>query len=954
MTGMTFPRTTPRHLLVAVAATGYLVIATVFALKLVPPATLSLLSGLSLIVASISAGVAGLVRSSRVPDPRIKSSWQLLGAAAIAWGGGQTVTVFYELMLDEDAPFPSFGDVGYLLAVPLWAAGLLYLAMPAHQVATRIRAVLDGLLIGIALLLVSWVTVLGPVAHSSTDLLINKMILLAYPVGDVALVTLVAYVVLRFRASARQPPVPLKLIAVALGAFAVADSGYAYLSLAEGYSSGSAIDAGWLGGFTLLLIAALLPNRPAEQQATPHTRPLGVLLPYFFVVVAAIISSLVNIDHTDIITRWIRTSMILLMVARQVLTLLENSQLTRTLERRVDDRTAELELSKDRFRALVEHSSDVVSLISSGGELIYQSESSMRVFGYPGSELLGRRFAELLDQPSRIKFNAAMTMAAKSASWNEPLQLRLIHGDGAWRQVETTVTNLLKDPAVQALVLNTRDVSERRELEDQLLHQAFHDSLTGLANRALFHDRVQHAMRRRTLKDSVGVLFLDLDGFKEVNDSLGHSTGDALLIEVAARLNTCVRPGDTIARLGGDEFAILVEGAKAAIEFVAVAERIRTALDAAVVINGSSLSIRASIGIASADLGTNDADQLIRNADLAMYRAKELRDGEFAIYDPSMHSTLVERLALEAELRLAVDQELLHVHYQPTYTLDTGKLVGVEALIRWNHPERGQIPPDAFISLAEQTGLIHQLGLFVLREACHQGRRWLEQAPGTPLSIAVNISGKQLQRIGFADEVRSVLVESGLPPESLVLEMTESVLMDDTDGSVRALAELKAMGIRIAIDDFGTGYSSLSYLHKFPVDILKIDRSFVERLSGAFAEESLVQSIVQLAQTLHLETIAEGIEDHGQLLALRRLGCQIAQGYHFGRPGPPDLVGQLLIDINAESKAALEAGPIGPAEAIEAVLANAVAAAVPGPREGELEEGPTVQEKQQLPAPAAS
>jgi diguanylate cyclase (GGDEF)-like protein/PAS domain S-box-containing protein len=901
---------TSRHLLVAVPATLYLVIAAIFVLKLLSPGILTMMSGLSLTVAAIGSGTACLVRSRMLPDPRTKSAWQLLGAAAIAWGGGQIVTGLYELVLDQEVPFPSAADIGYLLAVPLWAAGLLFLAVPANQIATRIRAVLDGLLIGISLLLISWVTVLGPVAHSSTDSLINKIILLAYPVGDVALVTLVAYVVLRFRATGLRPPVPLGLVAVALGGFSVADSGYAYLSLVERYESGSAIDAGWLGGFTVLLVAAVLPPRPAGAEApVSETRQLGVLLPYAFVVVAAIASTVVSINHADTITRWIRTSMILLMVVRQVLTLLENSQLTRTLERRVEDRTAELELSKDRFRALVEHSSDVVSLIHRSGEVTYQSDSSMRVFGYPVTELLGRRFSELLDQPSRIKFNAAITEAAKSAARNEPLELRMMHADGAWRQVETTVTNLLNDPAVQALVLNTRDVSERRELEDQLLHQAFHDSLTGLANRALFHDRVRHAMQRRTLNDSVGVLFLDLDGFKEVNDSLGHSSGDALLIEVAARLNTCVRPGDTIARLGGDEFAILVEGAKAAIEFVAVAERIRTSLQTAIVVSGSELFVQASIGIATAEPGTNDADQLIRNADLAMYRAKELRDGEFSLYDPSMHSTLVERLALEAELRLAVNQELLHVHYQPTYTLDAGKLVGVEALVRWNHPERGPIPPDAFIPLAEQTGLIHQLGRFVLREACHQGRRWLDASPGTPLSIGVNISGKQLQRAGFPAEVREVLAESGLPPRSLVLEMTESVLMDDTDGSALALAELKAMGIRIAIDDFGTGYSSLSYLHRFPVDILKIDRSFVERLSGVHAEESLVQSIVQLAQTLHLETIAEGIEDHGQLLALRRLGCQIAQGYHFGRPGPPDIVGQLLIDadIEADIKAGIEA-----------------------------------------------
>ncbi len=905
---MKYRGVTPRHALTGAAVTWYALTALVFALKLVDPHRLAVMSGLSLTAAALAGGIACLVRSRSVHEPRTRAAWQLLGAAAVSWGLGQVVTCYYELLLEQDVPFPSMADLGYLTAVPLFAAGLLYLAVPANQLTTRIRTVLDGLLISIAVLLVSWVSVLGPVAHSSADSLVNKIILLAYPAGDVALVTLVAYVLLRVRATGVRPAVPLSLIAVALGGFAIADSGYAYLSLVGRYASGSIIDAGWLGGFVMLFVAAMMSRERSEQSLAPEIRPLGMLLPYFFVVVATVVSSvaITSANHTDSVTKWIRTTMILLMVVRQVITLQENSGLTRTLERRVEDRTAELELSKERFRALVEHSSDVVSMIRPSGEIIYQSDSSLRVFGHTSAELMGRQFAELLDAPSRDRFTGAVADAAITPLRGEAIELQLMHGDGAWRQVETTVTNLLAEPAVQALVLNTRDVSERRELEDQLLHQAFHDSLTSLANRALFLNRVRHAMQRRADgEDTVGVLFLDLDGFKEVNDSLGHASGDALLIEVAARLSLCTRPGDTIARLGGDEFAVLVERARSESEFTETAERIRDALEAAILIDGQSLFIQASIGIATAEAGMDDADQLIRNADLAMYRAKERHNGEFALYDPSMHSSLVERLALEAELRQAVTDEKLHVHYQPTYTLDTGELVGVEALLRWDHPERGEIPPDVFIPLAEQTGLIHELGRFVLRESCDQGQRWRELAPDSQLTIGVNISGRQLQRVGFVAEVRQVIEESGFDPQHLVLEMTESVLMHDIEGTVLVLAELKKMGIRLAIDDFGTGYSSLSYLHKFPVDILKIDRSFVERLSGADPQESLVQSIVQLGQTLQLETIAEGIEDHGQLLALRRLGCQLAQGYHFGRPGPPDVVAQLLREVASDAAAAL-------------------------------------------------
>ena len=494
-------RITLRHALIGVVATWYLLTSAIFGFSLLDPHRLEVLSGLSLTAAALIAGATCLNRSRSVLEPRTRAAWQLLGCAATAWGLGQVVTCYYELVLDQATPFPSMADLGYLLTVPLFAAGLLYLAVPANQMATRTRAVLDGLLISFAVLLSSWVTVLGPIAHSSSDSWLNKIILLAYPVGDVALVTLVAYVLLRVRATGVRPAVPLGLIAVALGGFAVADSGYAYLSLVGRYASGNPIDSGWLGGFTVLFVAAVVAPRRSELPAsTPETRPLGMLLPYFFIVVATALTTVIHpaIGRTDGVTKSLRTAMILLMVIRQVLTLLENRALTRTLEGRVDDRTAELESSKERFRALVEHSSDVVSLIRPSGEIIYQSDSSLRIFGRDSAELLDRPFADLLDEPSRAQFATAVAEAALSPLRTGAIELRLMHGDGAWRQVETTVTNLLAEPAVQALVLNTRDVSERRELEDQLVHQAFHDSLTSLANRALFLDRVRHAMTRRS------------------------------------------------------------------------------------------------------------------------------------------------------------------------------------------------------------------------------------------------------------------------------------------------------------------------------------------------------------------------------------------------------------------------------------------------------------------------
>jgi diguanylate cyclase (GGDEF)-like protein/PAS domain S-box-containing protein len=551
------------------------------------------------------------------------------------------------------------------------------------------------------------------------------------------------------------------------------------------------------------------------------------------------------------------------------------------------------------MRALLEHAHDAVISIDEHGRVSQWNRAAERLFGWSPIETIGQPVADLIVPPALrgevAGLVARYATAERLEDAHQRVTLQAIDRSGRQLSVEVSLT-ATRVAGRWELTAFGHDVSERREFEARLRAMALSDGLTGLANRRGFMEALEKAVSRHARGGpELALLFLDLDGFKEVNDSLGHATGDALLVTVATRLTDCLRPGDTIARLGGDEFAILVEGAQTGTEFTNAAERIREALEPAVVVDGRSLFIRASVGIATAEIGMVDADQLIRNADLAMYQAKERRDGEFALYDPSMHSTLVERLALEAELRTAVSEGLMKVHYQPTYTLDQGALVGVEALLRWTHPERGEIAPDVFIPLAEQTGLIHELGRFVLREACLQGQRWRELAPDTVLTIGVNVSTRQLQRATFAEEVREALAESGFPAKHLILEMTESVLMNDTDSSLATLKELKAMGLRIAIDDFGTGYSSLSYLHRFPVDILKIDRSFIERLSDSDARDSLVQSIVQLGHTLQLETVAEGIEDNTQLQALRRLGCEMAQGFHFGRPGPPDEVANLLM-----------------------------------------------------------
>jgi len=571
------------------------------------------------------------------------------------------------------------------------------------------------------------------------------------------------------------------------------------------------------------------------------------------------------------------------------------SRLMTAQNRRLQSMTGELQRSEARFRSLVQNSSDIVAVLDPTGQIGYESTALERVLGHLAGERVGGSIFDLIHPDDAERARTVLAGIAARPGGQATIELRMLHADGSWRWMEGIGANLLDDPDVAGVVLNYRDISERKVLEKQLEHQAFHDPMTDLANRALFGDRVQHALARgdRMGHGPTAVLFCDLDDFKTVNDSLGHAAGDELLRAVAERLRACIRPGDTAARLGGDEFGILLEEADAE-GATLVAERILQGLAKPFSVEARQLAVTASIGIASTDTAAGTADELLRNADAAMYSAKARGKGRHELFEPSMHASALRRLELRAALEEALKEEQFRVFYQLVVELPTRRAVGVEALLRWQRPDGRLGLPGEFVPLAEESGLIVPIGRWVLSEACRQLAAWRRAGVPAEISMAVNVSARQIRAADLVADVSRALADSGIDAPSLVLELTESALLDETETTASTIGRLKGLGVRIALDDFGTGYSSLSHLQRFPIDVLKIDRSFVAALARKGDDAALVRSVLRLGQTLKLDVVAEGIETTEQLERLLRMSGRYGQGFYFQAPMDGDAVGRLL------------------------------------------------------------
>ncbi|HVQ18584.1 MAG TPA: EAL domain-containing protein [Actinomycetes bacterium] len=779
--------------------------------------------------------------------------------------------------------------IGALAAI---AVGLLSFTWVRTHGLGRALTWLDGLVVTAAVYLMARQLFAAPYALPLDDLM---RLLIRPPAAAAALVVVSVVVVSR----AREPGgAAIKELLLAASGAAVLGSVMALL-----YAPNGAAAEGWYwlsppGAVVGCLLVTAASVRPPELEGAPelrlreHTSVLAPVLPLalaFTVVTWHVANAQTLTPVSTVLAVALMASVVLTTAVARMHAL----SVARTLEVRVAERTLALGSRERWFRGLVQHSSDVITVVDRAGTINYQTPSVESVFGYLPAQLVGQSLTTLLRRDDISVVLGALERAATGRAVPRTLQFPLRRADGEWIDVETTITSLLDEPDVQGLVLNTRDITERLRLEEELTHRAYSDSLTGLANRSMFRRSVDESLRRSTGGEDVAVVFLDLDGFKSVNDSRGHATGDVLLTHVAVRLRNCVRPGDLIARLGGDEFGILVVGERAEEGAVWIAQRIVAALRDAFTIEQRTLHVGASIGIAVNDSGDEGADQMLRNADLAMYRAKSDSRSAYVRFEADMHRALVQRVQDENDLRRALTEGQLVLHYQPIVSLEADRIVGVEALVRWEHPERGLLPPYAFIDLAEETGLIEPLGAWVLDEATRQVRRWHDLTDDETFRVAVNVSARQFSP-EFGELVAAALEREALPGGSLTLEITESVLVEHEPGTMDLMHHLRSLGAQIAVDDFGTGYSSLSYLARFPVDILKVDRAFVRHIGTDAEQAELARTIIQLGRSLNLVTVAEGIETCEQLAGLRELGCHFGQGYFFSHPVPAEEIDELL------------------------------------------------------------
>ncbi|MBP6771999.1 MAG: EAL domain-containing protein [Gemmatimonadaceae bacterium] len=835
------------------------------------------LMNLAYLVIGVPTAVA-VYRAVRRPDIDAGSrrAWMLMGLAVISYWLGDAIWAVIAMATGTRPPL-SVADILYVAFSPLALWGLVTFPGLGATRAERWRVQLDAAIVAITVgTVMYW---LSPVSEETKGFAhwLSDTLNMSYPLVDMVLLS--ALLVLMMRQTHRDQASTFRLLVAGIGLKTIADVLYADAVLRETALLPILVDACWLSWYGFISLSA---RRATVFDATDTVAGISPKQSNWlaYACVAVLGTLLLVLVHAGELppVRGVSVGVIILLVAvliRQSIVVGENARL---------DGLAASRAADGRLAALVHHATDLILVVDVDGTVRYVSPSVQTIMRVNPERMIGRNILRSVHADDVDVARLMLARLARRTDEQEQTVCRAARGDGEWRWLEVTGTNRLHTESIQGLVLNARDVTERRELEGRIEWQAFHDPMTSLANRVLFSDRVSHALARRERGVvDIGVLFIDLDHFKIVNDSFGHAAGDELLRQVARRIELEVRAADTVARLGGDEFAVLLEDYDAA-TCLETAERLRQSLTRPFLVEGREAFIGASIGVTDAAPGVT-LDELVRDADVAMYVAKAEGRGRVVRFEPTMREKVADRLLLEADLRRAVERDELLVHYQPLVDLQTGEILGAEALLRWHHPTRGLITPSVFIPIAEDAGLISEISRRVLRTACRDAMTWKSPDPdAATLHVAVNLSGRHLQEATVVDDVRDALTSTGLDASRLTIEMTESVMMQNADVVIAAMRALKALGVTLALDDFGTGYSSLSYLQRFPIDVLKIDRSFITQLGGAASNDALTRAILSLGETLGLVTVAEGIEGERQLIELQSLGCLLGQGFLMSQP----------------------------------------------------------------------
>jgi diguanylate cyclase (GGDEF)-like protein len=825
---------------------------------------------------SAAAVAAGIVLNR----PTRRLPWVLVALALATFAGGDIAYDLLTHVFGQDNPFPSPADAFYLATYPLFAGGLLAMVR-ARRGERDSGALLDALIVTTACGLLAWLYLIVPYVRAVDMTVFEKLISVAYPLGDIAILSVLA----RLLSDGGRRNAALKLLMVGAGGLLCADVAYGTIQLHGTWSVGGPTDIGWVLFYVCWGAAALHPSMgDLTTRQPPRRRPLtstslGVLSAMTLVAPALLVwRSMTGSGDTDTAVIGSAAALLFLLVLGRLMGMARTQGLQADRERALRVSGERLVAATDLETVRVAASAAFESITGSTAELCVLVEC---------------------EEDARA---AAFEAAAGARCWSVDLRggrrLLVHHTDqrpsGAGDVLDALAAQLIL--AVQRIDLAT-DL-HRKVMEEQLRYQSLHDGLTGLPNRLLFKDRVDHALSRRSpLRQNVGVLVLDIDDFKNINDTLGHGAGDELLIQMAGRLIGCLRQGDTAARLGGDEFAVCVESGGSPAELAVIAQRLLDLMIEPFPLDGQVIQVRVSIGVTEAGHNTTGAAEMMREADLALYAAKNKGKASFCFFEPGLHQAAVSRLQRRAAFERAIEEGQLRLHYQPVVALDDHRVVGAEALVRWEHPTEGLIPPAEFIPLAEESGLIVPMGRWVLEQACADLARWREEPdwPDRPFRLSVNVSPRQLQSADFLDVLDAALERNQVAPGALMLEITESLLVQESVDVLTRLGSLQDRGVLLALDDFGTGYSSLSYLNRFPIQVLKIDRSFVNGMDGDAERLSVLNAINALAASLGLRVVAEGIELESQADLLEAMGCQYGQGYLFGRPRPVEGISALLL-----------------------------------------------------------